>query len=317
MDVSLPTTIKDPDSILIKIGRKRLSIVNCLFRCLAFSAYGSENAHPKMRSLLVTFVSLNASSFNALVFEGSIRTHVSKMKHFGEWGTQVELQAAATLFHKPSYVLTRSTNDIGDYDRIVYKPQFSKSISFPNLMFYRPSSQGTTLYLCLHRRCLGGKQLHRRAYSTFTGSFRTFQAVWCDYETECVLGVNNLEFLGHQVNSKGIKPLEEKVKAVLDFPLPPTRKKLRQFLGLINFYHRFIKNCVQTVLPLNELLSTTASAESTTLQWTEEAKTAFQHIKTALANATLLFHSKQDALTSIMTDASSRAVGADPISRKQ
>ena len=128
--------------------------------------------------------------------------------------------------------------------------------------------------------------------------------------SKCVLGVNNLEFLGHQVNSEGIKPLEEKVKAVLDFPLPPTQKKLRQFLGLINFYHRFFKNCAQTVLPLHELLSTTASAESTTLQWTEEAKTAFQHIKTALANATLLFHPKQDALTSIMTDASSRAVGA-------
>ena len=53
------------------------------------------------------------------------------LKHFGEWGTQVELQTAATLFHKPLYVLTQSTNDKGDYDWIVYKPQFSKSISFP------------------------------------------------------------------------------------------------------------------------------------------------------------------------------------------
>ena len=128
--------------------------------------------------------------------------------------------------------------------------------------------------------------------------------------SKCVLGVNSLEFLGHRVNSEGIKPLEEKVKAVLDFPLPPTRKKLHQFLGLINFYHRFVKNCAQTVLPLHELLSTTASAESTTLQWSEEAKMAFQHIKIALANTTLLFHPKQDGPTSIMTDASSRAVGA-------
>ena len=110
------------NSILIKIGRKRLSIVgdgNCLFCYLDFLAYGSENAHPKIRSLLVTFVSLNASSFNALVFEGSIKTHVSKMIHFGEWGTQIELQATATLFHKLLYVVTQSTNDKGDYDWIV------------------------------------------------------------------------------------------------------------------------------------------------------------------------------------------------------
>ena len=63
--------------------------------------------------------------------------------------------------------------------------------------------------------------------------------------SKCVLGVTTLEFLGHQVNSEGIKPLEEKVKAILDFPLPLTRQKLRQFLGLINFYHRFVRRVVQ------------------------------------------------------------------------
>ena len=63
-------------------------------------------------------------------------------------------------------------------------------------------------------------------------------------------------------------------------------------------------------LPLHKLLITSASAESTTLQWDDEAKAAFESIKTALADATLLFHLKQDALTSIMTDASSSAVEA-------
>ena len=107
--------------------------------------------------------------------------------------------------------------------------------------------------------------------------------------SKCVLGITTLEFLGHQVNSEGIKPLEEKVKAILDFPLPLTHQKLRQFLGLINFYHHFVRSCAKIVLPLHKLLTTTASAESTTLQWNEEAKTAFENIKTALADATLLF----------------------------
>ena len=57
--------------------------------------------------------------------------------------------------------------------------------------------------------------------------------------SKCVLGVTTLEFLGHQVNSDGIQPLEEKVKAILDFPLPSTHKKLRQFLGLINLLSSF------------------------------------------------------------------------------
>ena len=58
--------------------------------------------------------------------------------------------------------------------------------------------------------------------------------------------VTTLEFLGHQVSSEGIKPLEEKVKAILDFPLlPSTCKKLCQFLGLINFYHHFVRSCAK------------------------------------------------------------------------
>ena len=116
--------------------------------------------------------------------------------------------------------------------------------------------------------------------------------------SKCVLGVITLEFLGHKVSSEGIKPLEEKVKVILDFPLPSTHKKLSQFLGLINFYHRIVKSCAETVLPLHKLLTTSASAKSTTLQWDYEAKAAFGNIKKALADATLLFHPKQDAPTS-------------------
>ena len=66
--------------------------------------------------------------------------------------------------------------------------------------------------------------------------------------SKCVFGMITLEFSGHQVNSEGIKPLEKKVKASLDLPLPSIRKKLCRFLDLINYYHRFvIGNCVCNV----------------------------------------------------------------------
>ena len=57
-------------------------------------------------------------------------------------------------------------------------------------------------------------------------------------------------------------------------------------------------------------MSTLANCESNALQWTDLATMAFENIKQALSKATLLFHPKQDARTSIMTDASSQAVGA-------
>lgn len=126
---------------------------------------------------------------------------------------------------------------------------------------------------------------------------------------KCELGVSKLQFLGHQVDKDGIQPLEEKVTVIQTFPLPDTRKKLQEFLGLVNFYRRFVKDCAKITQPLNTLLATSRDGKSN-LQWNEAAMTAFTNIKEALALATLLFHPKQDAPTSIMTDVSSGAVGA-------
>ena len=123
--------------------------------------------------------------------------------------------------------------------------------------------------------------------------------------SKCEFGVNSLVTRW----TKGIQPLQEKVFAIKNFPLPNTRKQLREFLGLVNFYHRFVQNCAKILQPLNKLLSTTKD-DKVQLQLNDDATAAFSAIKEALASATLLFHPKQDAPTSIMTDASSFAVGA-------
>ena len=123
-----------------------------------------------------------------------------------------------------------------------------------------------------------------------------------------LFGVSALDFLGHHVTSEGICPLPHKVKAMQDFPQPSTHRKLREFLGLINFYHRFIPGCATILKPLNALL--TATKGNATLAWDEASTVAFANIKNALANATLLVHPEQNAPTSIMTDASEVAVGA-------
>ena len=125
---------------------------------------------------------------------------------------------------------------------------------------------------------------------------------------KCTLGVTQLHFLGHCVNVQGISPLQEKVQAVRDFPQPVTPRQLREFLGLINFYHRFIRNCAQLLQPLHSFLS--SSKTSKDLQWTAETTDAFQRAKDALADATVLSHPHTDALTAIVTDASDTAVGA-------
>nr|VZI44881.1 unnamed protein product [Spirometra erinaceieuropaei] len=124
--------------------------------------------------------------------------------------------------------------------------------------------------------------------------------------SKCVLGGPSLEFLGHLVDSHGIRPLPSKVAAIRDFPPPTSNRQLQRFLGMVNFYRRFLPNCADTILPLISLLS----GSKHTFELTSAALTSFEQVKALLADATLLTHFHADAPISLMVDASNVAVGA-------
>nr|VZI50019.1 unnamed protein product [Spirometra erinaceieuropaei] len=123
---------------------------------------------------------------------------------------------------------------------------------------------------------------------------------------KCECGVPSLIFLGHEVNSDGIKPVPEKVSAISTFPVPTTINQLRRFLGMVNYYHRFLPYGATILQPLNSPFTHSKK----TLVMTEEAVMSFNDVKAALASATLLAHPRSDAQLTHMTDASSTAVGA-------
>ncbi|GFS58683.1 transposon Tf2-6 polyprotein [Nephila pilipes] len=72
--------------------------------------------------------------------------------------------------------------------------------------------------------------------------------------SKCTLGVPTLKFLGFQVCSTGIKPLEDRVEAIFKFPQPTTITKLRRFLDMLNYYRRFIKQAAHIIAPLVKFL---------------------------------------------------------------
>nr|VZI46491.1 unnamed protein product [Spirometra erinaceieuropaei] len=124
--------------------------------------------------------------------------------------------------------------------------------------------------------------------------------------SKCVFGVPSLECLGHLVDSHGIRPLPSKVAAIRDFSPPTSKRQLQRFLGMVNFYRRFLPNCADLMLPLTNMLS----GPKGPLELTGEALTAFDRIKNSLADATLLTHPAPEAQLSLIVDASTVAVGA-------
>ena len=125
---------------------------------------------------------------------------------------------------------------------------------------------------------------------------------------KCVFGRSSMEFLGHHVDASGIRPLDNKVKAVCSYPRPVTLSELRTYLGLINFYHRFLPQAASILSPLNAVAGRRGS--KTKIQWTEDMTRAFEQSKELLTHATVLAHPRGDAPLAILTDASDVGVGA-------
>ena len=126
--------------------------------------------------------------------------------------------------------------------------------------------------------------------------------------SKCIFAASSLEFLGHHISANGIAPLPSKGQALQDFPPPSTVRELHEFLGLINFYRRFVPRCASILQPFTDLLSNKRSSKSFHLS--DVALTAFNAIKTALANAILLVHPSPNAPYCLMVDASNIAVGS-------
>lgn len=125
---------------------------------------------------------------------------------------------------------------------------------------------------------------------------------------KCVFGSTEVKFLGYLVSEKGTQPLPTKVEAIRNLPLPATAKKLRQALGMINYYRRFIPDAARIQAPLNDLLKGKIRGNKP-ISWTPEAQQSFALCKKQLANSALLAHPLPNAPLSITTDASDTAIG--------
>ena len=121
---------------------------------------------------------------------------------------------------------------------------------------------------------------------------------------KCVFGVSETEFLGHSVSERGIKPLQSKVQAVRDFQRPQSVKALQRFLGMVNFYRRFLPG----IAAVMRLLTDALAGSPRQLRWTESMTSAFRQTKEQLAQATLLFHQLPQGELRVNTDASTKAI---------
>jgi cleavage and polyadenylation specificity factor subunit 1 len=126
---------------------------------------------------------------------------------------------------------------------------------------------------------------------------------------KCVFGVAKVEFLGHEVTAQGARPLKSHVTALQNHPPPTNIQQLQAFLGLVNFYRRFVKGAARLLKPLTDCLLGGKSSKDPVDQ-SAEFLVAVEAAKQAVAEAALLAHPINGAEICLMVDASDVHVGA-------
>uniref|UniRef100_A0A674MXQ5 Gypsy retrotransposon integrase-like protein 1 n=1 Tax=Takifugu rubripes TaxID=31033 RepID=A0A674MXQ5_TAKRU len=121
----------------------------------------------------------------------------------------------------------------------------------------------------------------------------------CDFHT------TSISFLGFVVSWGQLSPDPAKVRAVMEWPTPSSRRQLQQFLGFANFYRRFIRDYSKVAAPLTRLTSTLLS-----FRWTPEAEAAFNRLKVLFSSSPILTHPDPSRQFVVEVDASDVGVGA-------
>ena len=118
------------------------------------------------------------------------------------------------------------------------------------------------------------------------------------------LAAESIDYLGFRLSRNGIEPLKAKVDPILQYPLPKTRRQLRRFVGMTNFYSRFVQNSSLLLAPLYKL----CGASKVPYRLTQDHISAFERYKTALAKFVQLSHRDDSKRLVLITDASNEGM---------
>ena len=126
----------------------------------------------------------------------------------------------------------------------------------------------------------------------------------CLNKKKCHFVKKEIEYLGHIVSPKGLRPNTEKVRAIQTLDAPTTVKGVRSYLGLAGYYRNFIPKFSSISRPLTKL-----TRKNTRFYWDDDCQDAFDYFKKALTEAPILGYPDVTKPYSLYTDASDYSVG--------
>ena len=123
--------------------------------------------------------------------------------------------------------------------------------------------------------------------------------------SKCFFMHSKIEYLGHIIDADGLHPTKKKVRAIKEAPRPQNITELKLFLGIINYYSKFLPNMSTRLAPLYQLLR-----KNCRWYWSSNQEEAFKVAKEALQSESLLVHDDPSKPIVLTCDASPYGIGA-------
>ena len=129
---------------------------------------------------------------------------------------------------------------------------------------------------------------------------------------KCVFSVSTIKALGHVISSKGVSPDPDKVKAILDIPVPTNVAEVRSFMGMVNQFNKFTSHLASKSKPLRDLL-----CKYSVWYWGDKQNESFNDLKKCLISVPILALYDPNKETKINADASSYGIGGVVLQKQE
>jgi hypothetical protein len=122
---------------------------------------------------------------------------------------------------------------------------------------------------------------------------------------KCSFFQKEIHYLGHIISGEGVSVDLEKVKAIMEWPMPKNDHEVRRFMGIDGYYRRFVEGFSKIEKPI-----TTLQRKGVRYEWTEECDIAFNEFKRLLMRAPILRVSYMEKYFMVYMDASKKGLGS-------
>jgi hypothetical protein len=121
---------------------------------------------------------------------------------------------------------------------------------------------------------------------------------------KCDFYQKEIQYLGHVISTEGIPGDPEKIRSIMEWPVPKDVADIRSFMGITEFYHRFIEGFSKIAYPINSLQN-----KGSKFNWSRKCQDSFNKLKELLTTAPILKVEDPDKYFTVCVDASKEGLG--------